>query len=210
VRRALLLVTLLTGCVSAELAPPRLIAREGAASRRTIRRVVALPATCGGMINAELLNNGDPTYTPGMCTPQILKGADHAIRSALEFQGLTVIDSEKVNAVTASRHEVEVRSSYATTTTTEVHGSLFEDATPNEQNEILKELGADALLNTRVLIGSAIGAGMRRSVIVQVRLRTVEDGQLVWARRCEIEAGGMTTDTIAIEQGTKCAIERPR
>jgi hypothetical protein len=51
---------------------------------------------------------------------------------------------------------------------------------------------------------------MRRSVIVQVRLRTVEDGQLVWARRCEIEAGGMTTDTIAIEQGTKCAIERPR
>jgi len=98
----LLLVTLLTGCVSAELAPPRLIAREGAASRRTIRRVVALPATCGGMINAELMNQGDPAYTPGMCTQQVLQGADQAIRSALEFQGLTVIDSEKVNAVTAS------------------------------------------------------------------------------------------------------------
>ncbi len=208
--RALVLAAVLVGCTSAELAPPRLVAHEGPASRRTIRRVVALPATCGGLVSAELLNQGDPTYTPGVCPPQALKGADQAIRSALEFQGLTVIDSERVNAVTASRHEVEVRSSYSTEKTTELHGSLFEDATPNEQIEILKELSADALLNTRVLIGSTIGAGLRRSITVQVRLRAVEDGLLIWARRCEIEAGGLTTDAVAIERGTKCVMDGAR
>lgn len=197
-------------CTSVELAPPRLTARNGAASRRTIRRVVALPTTCGGLINPALPSNQpnvDPAYIPGRCPEQALKGADQAIRSSLDFQGYSVIDSEKVNAVTASRHEIEVRSSFSTSKTIEQHGALFEDATPNEQNDILRELGADGILNTRVFVGSSMGLGMRRTVVVQIRLRAVEDGALAWARRCELEVGGLITDAVAIEQGAKCAIE---
>lgn len=209
--RALLPILLLAtaSCMSVELAAPRLRTNSGPAAHRTIKRVVALPATCGGLVRAELAQqqNVEPEYLPGKCPENALKGADQAIRAALEFRGLTVIDSEKVNAVTATRHEAEVRSTYATTTTVEQHGSMFEDATPNEQTEILRELSADALLNMRVFLGSSMGVGIRRTVVVQIRLRVVEDGALVWARRCEVEVGGLITSTLAIEQATKCAIE---
>ncbi len=207
------IAVLTASCTSVELAPPQLRAKSGPAVRRVIRRVVALPATCGGVITPELASkntNFDPQYIPGKCPEQALKGAEQAIRASLDFQGYSVIDSEKVNAVTATRHEVEVRSAYNASKTIEQYGSLFEDATPNEQNEILKELQADALLNTRVFVGSSMGLGARRTVIVQVRLRAVEDGALVWARRCELEVGGIITDALAIEEGAKCAIEGAR
>jgi hypothetical protein len=215
--RKLALIGLLfaTSCTSAELMPPQLTTHEGAAARRPIHRVVALPMTCGGLVSmadeaAGKDKSTDPMYIAGKCPKQALKGADQAIRASLDFHGYTVIDSETVNAVTATRHEVVVSNEYDTLKTVEQVGSLFEDATPNEQKEILEELNADALLNARVFVGSSMGVSHRRTLIVQVRLRAVSDGALVWARRCELEIGGLVTDTIAIEQGARCVSEGAR
>jgi hypothetical protein len=207
-----LLMTLLmsVACTSAQLAPPVLRTRKGPGDPRAVKRVVALPATCGAL-SLERVETADPhapLFLPRKCPEQALKGVDQAIRSALDFQGLVVIDSERVNAVSATRHEVEVRRGYSATVRTEQQASMFEDATPLEQVEILRELRADGLLNTRIFIGAGMGLSARRTVTVQVRLRTV-DGALVWARRCDVEVG-LTMDQAAIEQAAKCAIEGAR
>lgn len=205
----------IAACGSVELTPPRLVYRNGAAARRPLRRVVALPATCGVLLSEAVALARDPRFPPRRCpNRERLQGIDQGIRASLDFQGFQVIDAERVNVVTASRREIEERRKYGahetSTSTTETHGALFEDATPDEQAEILKDLSAEALLSTRVLIGSELGLSARRTVTVQVRLRAALDGALVWARRCEVEVSALTTDEAAIERAAKCAIEGAR
>jgi hypothetical protein len=133
---------------------------------------------------------------------------DNAIRSRLEFHGFNVIDADKVNAVTATRREVEERRGFLRTATAETTGARFLDATPFEQREILRELGADGVLTTRISIGAGLGAGQRRTIVVQLQLLAAADGALAWARRCELEVGGLlATDELAMVSGARCAVE---
>lgn len=198
----------LGACASVELAPPLVRARTGPAMARPIRRVVAIPATCGALSVERIDAAGKARAT---CPDTALRAVDMAIRSQLEFGGFEIIDSEQVNAVTATRHEVQERWGHGpTTTTTEQHGARFEDATPFEQTAILQELGAEGVLNTRLWIGAGVGFGQRRTIAVQIRLLATSDGALAWARRCELEVGGITTDEVAMERGTRCAIADAR
>jgi len=214
VKIALAAVLCLTGCSSVELAPPVIRARMGPAAERSVRRVVALPATCGALtqIRIETADPAHPIWETRAACPAITMAAiDTAIRSSLEFGGFEIIDSERVNAVTATRHEVEQRTSHYATKTTEQVGARFEDATPFEQTEILRELRADGVLNTRIWVGAGVGAGQRRVIAVQIRLLSTTDGALVWARRCELEVGGLiVTDEVAMERGARCAVEGTR
>lgn len=206
--RALLATAVLLGCTSAELAKPVYYAHRGPAVDHPVRRVVALPATCGSFsMTAQQV--GEAMYAiPQRCLPSLLPPTDQLIRSQLDFLGFQVIDAEKVNAVTASRQEIVTRHGLAESTRVEKHGSLFTDATPIEQAAILRELNADAVLNTRILIGSDTGLGKRRSVVVQIRLRAADDGRLIWVHRCEVEIGGLEQDTDGIQAATRCAMGR--
>ena len=208
VSRALLAAVVLFGCTSAELAKPVYYAHRGPAAQQTVRRVVALPATCGSLSMTAEYVGGTPTVLSQRCLPSFLPPTDQLIRSQLDFLGFQVIDSEKVNAVTASRREIITRHGLAESTRVEKHGSLFADATPIEQAAILRELNADAVLNTRILIGSDTGVGKRRSVVVQVRLRAADDGRLIWVHRCEVEIGGIEMDVDGIQAATRCAMGR--
>lgn len=205
VARALLSL-LIMGCASAELAPPVYTALRGPAAERKVKRLVALPATCGTLSTVTVKSGEGYAAIPAECPTQSLPAVNQMIRSQLDFLGFQVIDSDKVNAVTASRHEVEVRNKYQTTTSTETHGSLFDDATPAEQADILRELGADALLSTRVFVGPGSGFSRRRTVVVQVRLRTASDGTMIWAHRCEVEIAGVAFDIDGIQEAARCAM----
>jgi hypothetical protein len=205
VKRAWLL--LLVGCTSAELAPPVYSAHRGPAADRVVRKIVALPATCGALSQTGAkAADGSIIAVPAKCPNKALASVNQMIRSQLDFLGMQVLDSDKVNAVTASRHEVEVRKKFDTTITAEWQGSLFDDATPKEQADILRELGADAVLSTRVFIGAGIGFAARRTVVVQVRLRTADNGTLIWAHRCAVEIGGIDFDIDGIQDAARCAM----
>lgn len=213
--RLAIALVLATACSSSELAAPLIRARMGPAAQRPLHRVVARPASCGTLSSIAIPNAGDPQHshweTRAMCSADAMTATDVAIRSILEFGGFEIIDSERVNAVTATRHEVEERKAFYTTKTTEQEGARFEDATPFEQADILRELGAEGVLTTRIWIGADVGFGQRRTVAVQVRLVAISDGALVWARRCEFEVGGLVaTDDVAMERGARCAIEGTR
>jgi hypothetical protein len=223
-----LAVPAIGACSSVELAGPVIRARSGPAAERPIRRIVAVPATCGALTELRVGTDaaGQGIWSQrSTCPKPTLLAVDQAIRSTLELGGFSVIDSERVNAVTATRHELQERSLQraaaavdgltvtathddSTTTTTETRGARFEDATPREQLEMLTELGAQGLLSTRVTIGAGLGIGQRRLVTVQLQLLEMPERVLVWARRCELEVGGIfTTDERAMERAARCAVE---
>lgn len=213
------LVLALAGCASVELAPMRDDVRTGPASSRTLHRVVVLPATCGSLQStfdmppSPAWGPGQPAYTHdneiALCQPQALTAIDQEIRSQLDFAGYDVIDVEKLNTITATRHEVVVRRDALTTDTTDTRGSLFEDATPREQRAILTELGADGVLATRVWFGTGTGTANRHDVTVQVQLAATADHELAWARRCKLEIA-VLGDAVALDRVARCAIGAKR
>lgn len=221
----------LTACSSVELAAPIIRERVGPAAQRPVRRVVALPASCGAL---TLVPIPDPAGGPSRweqrvaCSAQALTAVEQAVRARLELGGFTIIDSERVNAVTASRREIIERRQYSATSTiqnqaqaqtlpqaqtqtetqTETTGARFDDATPLEQREMLAELGAQGVLTTRVTIGAQTGFSGRRVATVQIQLLDVPDRELVLARRCELEVGGLLmSDEVAMERAASCAAE---
>lgn len=221
---------LIAACASSELLPPRLSSRHGPAADRPIRRVIATPATCGTFdltpmpaTAAERELHGSSTVLRhlGTCAAHATAGVDQALRATLEFGGFSVIDSEKVNALTSTRQEILRRTSQQSlqqgaptsegeseSRSTEVIGARFADATPREQDAIVAELGATGLVQVRIAIGAGVGAGTRRTAVVQVRLLEMPSRQLAWARRCELEVGGlMERDEVAMERGIRCAVQ---
>lgn len=213
-RRAALLAALAcAACTSANLAPPRLRTRVGKRDP-AIHRVVALGATCGSLNDIEQVHRPSGSAYPDSfskpCPTQQVSGVDASIRSFLEFHGYRVIDSERLNATTVSRLEVRRRRSTSwgesSSVRVELRGTRFEDATPAMQDEILGELGADALLSARIWVGAGKGASRRRDVEVLIRMLHIPSGELAWATRCRVEAG-METNDQPIMKAARCAVE---
>jgi len=208
---ALALALALAGCTPmVEPQPPIQHMRIGPAGGRPLRTLVALPASCGALTYAPV-DTRDPSSPgfelPAECSAAALAAVDVAIRSTLALGGYDVVDSERINLVTAERHEQEQRSAWSATRTIDQRGARFEDATPIEQARVLGELHADGVVTIRVWIGAQVGFAGRRAVVVQVRL-LARDGALAWARRCEIEvAGVLARDPVAMERAARCAIE---
>lgn len=226
----LAVLTATSSCASVELAAPIVRSRRGPAADAPVRRVVAVPATCGALTMTVMGTDANGNRTFGQregCPPSTLLAIDQLIRSNLELGGYSVIDLERVNALTATRHEVQERTLLrsaarttedtaaasgpgrdTTTTETETRGARFEDATPLEQRELLAELGAQGLLTTRVTVGAEVGVGLRRIVMVQLQLLDMPERRLVWAQRCELEIGGIfATDDLAMVRAARCASE---
>ena len=212
----------LEACASVEVEPMRHDARVGAAGGRKLTRVVALPATCGSLqadfgvdVTAPAQGAFERNRAVAACAPDALVGVDQLVRSGLDFGGFQVIDAERVNAVTAARHEIVERHEVKTgrfstdrreTRVVETRGALFDDATPREQAEILKELGAEGVVSARVWFSVGNGTANRHDVAVQVVLSATADRAMAWARRCtlEISAEG---EAQALEKLARCATE---
>ncbi|HUS65800.1 MAG TPA: hypothetical protein VMZ28_14715 [Kofleriaceae bacterium] len=223
----------LCGCASVELAPSDLRTRRGPAAARPVRRVVAMPATCGTLAfppppsPAEATPPQPPSAPDpanpyqawrifSLCDDAQMAGVDARVRALLEFRGLDVIDSERLNAEPRRRVERSEETTWrvgaeppATSGSREIdiEGARFIDATPAMQEAIAHELGADGLLNTRIWIGSPEGMAGRRSVEVQVRLLHLPEQEMVWASRCAVEIGGVESDSQGMERAARCAVE---
>ena len=214
VKALVVLVLLAPACASSELVKPLIRARMGPAAERPLHRVVALSASCGALSTIRIENPQDPSHptfeTRELCPQSAMTAIDTIVRSTLEFGGFQIIDAEQVNAITATRHEVLERGAFYATRTAETKGARFEDATPFEQAAILKQLGAEGILTTRLWIGAPTGFGERRTVAAQIRLMAIGDGSMAWVRRCEIEVGGWTFDELAMERAARCAIQGAR
>jgi hypothetical protein len=196
-----------TGCASVDLAPPRVHSRSGLAPAADIKRVLAVPATCGSL--ALQWDHRGTTDAPGTieeCSKTAVNGIDQAVRAALDFAGYQVIDPERIEMVTALRHERQVETDGIAIRTTETVGVRFDDVTPLEQARIMKQLGAAGILNTRIWVGAGVGRSERRTIMVQVRLSTAPEGRLVWARRCEVEAA-VVLDNQAMDRAARCAAD---
>lgn len=211
---ALAALGVLAACSSVELATPVVRGRVGPAAARPVRSIVALAASCGtlSMVRVPTSASEGMWVQQEACAAPALGAVDQTVRSNLELGGFSVIDSERVNAVTGTRREVQERRQHwggvQASTKIEQRGARFEDATPLEQRALLAELGAQGLLTTRVTVGASIGAGQRRVVTVQLQLLDVPDRQLVWSRRCELEVGGLfATDEAAMAKAATCAAE---
>lgn len=206
---------LLGACSSVELAPTTTMVRRGPAFGQPSHRVVTLPATCGAL---DVLQQTAELHAPDRCTSGDLGSIDGKVRSLLDFAGADVIASDTLNAQTRTRRETEIRTTTGTTdplapvteTTsreTVIEGSTFADAPLPLQREILREIRADAVLTTRIKVGAVTGPSGRRLVQVQLRMAAALTGQLIWAKRCSMEIGGiLATDLDTAEAGVACAI----
>lgn len=219
--RALAIVALLAGCSSVELEPTTSKVIAGPAMGQPIRKVVAVRASCASLSTFSRRRgpNGQwvdsPTNASG-CSEEQIDGVDQLVRLALEFRGYAVVDSERVNAVTARRTDVLVveteqrddeRLTSTRSTESVVTGSLFADAPPAVQDQILAELDAEGLLHARILVGAPVARSPRRSIDVQVRLVDVASGDLVWASRCRINVGWEVNEP-AVMKAARCATDK--
>jgi hypothetical protein len=219
VKSPLLLVAALalSGCSSSSLIAAEVRTQHGPSFQRPVRRVLALPATCGGFYGAPFrlpdpfgeVRDALRTLTASQCPPAAVQGADSIVRARMAFFGYDVIDSERVNAVTAARRlTLQSANGGPQTATSEARGARFEDATPRQQAEILRELGADAVVTMRIWLGSTESLLGRRVVRSQVQLRAVPEGTLIWARRCDLEIDGVKdTDASGMDRTARCAVE---
>jgi len=205
----------LGACASVELAPTATMTRRGPAFGQPAHRVVTLPATCGAL---DVLQQTAELQAPDRCTSGDLGSIDGKVRALLDFAGADVVASDTLNAQTRSRREIETRTTTGggspevpvTETVareTVIEGSTFADAPLPLQREILREIRADAVLTTRIKVGASQGPSGRRLVQVQIRMAAALTGQLIWAKRCSMEIGGiLATDLDTAEAGVACAI----
>ncbi len=204
IRLALLAFSLgcLGACSSAALRKPIQQLRQGPASNVVIRRVVAVPSTCGSFLTVR-----DPNGVTSLprCKTLQLETVDALLRVEFDFRGFDVVNAAKVNATTFSRLQIinqYSKSSKESVTTRS--GSTFADVTPAMQDRVIEDLDADGLLLSRIWLGAGIGISLRHEVMVQIALIDTKSDELVWARRCSIET--IHLDEKAILDATRCAM----
>jgi hypothetical protein len=201
-RHAALLLLALAGC---PLRPPPAQSRvqHGPAFGAQLVTVVALPAQ------------------PANCTPAECGAVATATRMALEFVGYTIIDAELLNAEmrrrTVKTHTSGSRAPHVaprgfqppssdTTESTSVEGGVtFQQAPPQERGALVRDVGADGVLETAVVSTPGEHVWVTRYTVA-VTLRTL-DGRVVWHSDCSDDAGDLDTERHAIESATRCALE---
>lgn len=195
------LLLALTAC---RLAPPPSFARvhHGPAYGTQLTTLVAMPAD------------------PAMCTPGQCGAVATATRMSLELAGYTIVDAELLNAelrrrtvhttTSQSRPHAAVAPPFAppssdTSSRTEVEGITFQQVPPEDRAALVREVGAEGVLETQVL--SAPGKHVwLTTYTIAVTLRTL-DGRVVWNSACSDESGDLNDVRQAIEAATRCALE---
>lgn len=189
------------GCSSSSFRQPIHETRQGPASHAALRRVVVMPSTCGSFLT---FRDTEGNTSRPRCKALQLETVDTLVRVELDFRGFDVV-AAKVNATTFSRIENISQQGQSSKSVRVVRsGSSFADVTPRIQDQIIKDLGADGLLLTRIWLGAGIGASSRHEVLVQVSMIDTKSSELVWARKCSIETNLLGEE--AILKATRCAM----
>ena len=213
----------LTGCAN-QRQPPVLYpqVQPGPAAQARPTKILVLPAACGSVET--------------QCPPSYITTVDTIVRGGLEFVGHNLVESETLLNHTRQRHEEQsartVTDSSDSRSETErtlafdesvnhqadsVHteqtrtvtldGPVFEDLSVTERHELLREVGADAVLSVRIVIGGSIGVWVpNQNVEVMVKLGVAQGDEMAWASRCMASSNDFTTVDAALEAAARCAI----
>ena len=178
--------------------PPRARVRRGPAFAQPPARVLALPATCQAV-------------EEGVCRLEYPPAVESAARMALEFAGATLIDSELVNTHVRRRREHVQESTggvwWSRSSQVEVSGITWNEASPDEQRDLARELRIGGFLRSDILIGGARGWSQQRTVEVRLEITRAADGAQVWTSRCSVETGDHHATEQALELATRCALD---
>lgn len=217
------LVVSLSGCTT-QRQPPVLHpqVQPGPAAQARPTRILVLPAACGSV--------------ESQCPPSYITTVDTIVRGGLEFVGHNLVESEALLNQTRERHEQQdsKTTTDSTTSRTEnqrtlgfddavnhqsdsVHteqsrsvtldGPIFEDLSVGERHELLQQVGADAVLSVRIIIGGTIGIWVpNQNVEVMVKLGVAQGDAMAWASRCMASSNDFTTVDAALEAAARCAI----
>jgi hypothetical protein len=200
--------------VACKFTPPTPVAyvTHGPAFGHDANPIAALPVRCG----AAALG----------CLPGYQYAVASATRMALELGGVSLVDSELINAemrlrtvrTRSSQHEYEAPSdqlgqpaqttvSGSSESTTEVTGATWASLPPGEQRSLLEAIGVRGLLAATIFLGVPRGAAGQRTVTVRVAVTRLSDGALAWQSECGVETGDYHAEPQAVELATRCALE---
>lgn len=180
--------------------PPLARVRPGPGFGKPPSVVLALPTECD---ESEGCNVGQ------------LRAVDAAARMSLEFAGHRVVDSERVHRHARSRVETITQSSSGPDSRhVEITVPAWDDASFAEWIALLREMGIDGVLATRISMGPPNPIYGPETIEVRVELLRLHDRQLVWSSRCLVEMGTVENGRFrsidqAIEVTTRCALEAP-
>ncbi len=209
------------GCVSGPA--PKLVAQVSrpASEQPAPRLVLALDADCGSM-----------EFT---CPDQYKGTVDNIVRASMDFVGYNLIPEQQVRPETTKRHETHNKSTKSvstasnettdgtlefertrvrsttrneaqSTSTIVLEGSRFEDLSVLDREEVLSQVGADAVLTVRIILGANYGSWSTKQIAeVMVKL-SGPDGGMLWASRCAASSENYATLTAALEAATRCAV----
>jgi hypothetical protein len=207
VRPAVLAISALAATACSLTTPPPLARiRKGPAFAAPPGRLLALPAACIEEAG-EVCMLGVCAEMPRECHPGRQEGVEGAARMALEFAGLSLVDSELINARLGDRQERE-RSSPWLGAVTEVSLDVtrWGEASEEEREAVLDELSIDGFLESRLALGAPRGMAATRTVEVAVRI-VRRSGELAWESRCSTLTGDHHHMERAIDLATRCAID---
>lgn len=223
-----ILSALCVGLAACGARPPMVLIPEvnnGAGLREHAHKAVMPPVQCGSA--------GIP------CTTEHRSAVEQLVRGHLDFQGLSWVGSEELRLAARARSERTVEDNRRQTTATEsqraterllglpgssvrtttesasvtrdtlLEGPGFEDLPPADREALLRQVGADALVSTRVVLGAAPtlshGEG---DVEVFVRYSVDYGATLVWASKCRAFPSSSGSLEAAISDATRCALSR--
>jgi hypothetical protein len=183
---------LATGCHFA-VPTPRAFVRHGPAHGEPVAVIAALPVRCG-------------STTMG-CRPGYPIAVAATTRMALEFAGLTLVDSERINVELQRRATTTTRTADAERSETTIEGETWIQLDGERQGLLLRGMGIDAVLDATISMSNPRGLAGQRTVTIAIALSRLPDRRLAWQSQCSVETGDFNDEPLAIELATQCALE---
>lgn len=211
------------GACTARSQPPVLHpqVQQGPAAGAIPARILVLPAACGSV------------ETP--CPESYITAVNTIVRGGLEFAGHNVVETEGLLKDTRQRHEEQTtntttessqsrtdydhpifdeavtRQSSSTRVEQRRHvvldGPTFEDLSVTDRHQVLQEVGADAVVSVRIVVGGVMGVWVpNQNVEVMVKLGAQQGDAMAWASRCMASSNDFTTVDAALEAAARCAV----
>lgn len=199
--KAAIATLVLAGCSSSALLGEHVRIEPGPSFGREVRSVATLGPTCASM---ESMAYEGPAQAE--CDDGMIATIDRVTTGFLSSSGVRIERTQTLNAAIFDKFKALQGEEPGEDRHDDVAPRvLFRSASPALQSQVLEELGVDAVLRTRILIGAAVGMSQRRRILALITLFDGE-GELIWASRCEREAGPLL-GSADVMQVTMCALE---
>lgn len=190
--RRCLPIAALVGCSFTPPAPVAYV-RLGPARDALVTPLAALPVACA-------------RGTMG-CREGYKRAIANTTRMAIELDGWSVVDGERINAELGRRETRTEATAFGERTIEDVTQQSWLDLPEQQQRDLLTAMGIRGVLHTTLALGIPHGLAGQRTVTVAVGITRLSDEAIVWQSQCSVETGDYHSEPQAIELATRCALE---